>query len=95
MVLHEPRCRQNRDDRKARAEGQGLFSLVRCATPRAHDFAATRRDKALRAGCFVMLLTKGMAIRFVAFRASHPAKPSSRPCGTISEVPQKQPETRD
>ena len=50
------------------------------------------RDKALRAVCFVRLLAKGMAIRFVVFRASHPAKPLSRPlsrpCGTFSEVPE-------
>jgi hypothetical protein len=36
----------------------------------------------LRAVCGVRLLAKGMAIRVVAFLASHPAKPSARPCGT-------------
>ena len=36
----------------------------------------------LRAVCFVRLLVKGMAINFVAFLASHPAKPLSQPCGT-------------
>ena len=40
------------------------------------------RDKALRAVCGVKLLVKGMAINFVTFLASHPAKSLSRPCGT-------------
>ena len=30
----------------------------------------------------VLLLAKGITIRVVAFLASHPAKPNSRPCGT-------------
>jgi len=42
---------------------------------------------ALRAVCGVRLLAKGMAIRVVAFLASHPAKPSAWPCGTQLEVP--------
>src|SRR3990167_5198183 len=37
---------------------------------------------ALQAVCYVRLLVKGMAINFVTFLASHPAKPLSRPCGT-------------
>jgi hypothetical protein len=36
----------------------------------------------LWAAYFVRLLVKGMAINFVAFLASHPAKPLSRPCRT-------------
>jgi len=36
---------------------------------------------AFRVVCGVRLLIKGMAINFVAFLASHPAKPLSRPCG--------------
>jgi hypothetical protein len=38
--------------------------------------------EALRAVYYVRLLVKGMAINFIAFLASHPAKPLSRPCGT-------------
>jgi hypothetical protein len=44
-------------------------------------------DKALRAACGVRLLVKGVAINFVAFLASHPAKPLSRPCGIYSALP--------
>jgi hypothetical protein len=44
-------------------------------------------DKSLRAIYGVKLLMKGITIQFVAFLASHPAKPLSRPCGTSSEVP--------
>ena len=40
------------------------------------------RDKALRAICGVRLLAKGITISFVAFLASHPAKPLLRSCGT-------------
>ena len=40
------------------------------------------KDKALRAICGVRLLAKGITISFVAFLASHPAKPLSRSCGT-------------
>ena len=40
------------------------------------------RALALRAVCGVRLLAKGITIRVVAFLASHPAKPLSRPCGT-------------
>ena len=40
------------------------------------------RELALRAVCYVRLLAKGITIRVVAFLASHPAKPNSRPCGT-------------
>ena len=36
----------------------------------------------LWAVCGVRLLVKGMAIKFEAFLASHPAKPLSRLCGT-------------
>jgi hypothetical protein len=36
----------------------------------------------LRAVCYVRFLTKGMAISFVTFLASHPVKPSAWPCGT-------------
>ena len=36
----------------------------------------------LWAACGVRLLAKGITISFVAFLASHPAKPLSRPCGT-------------
>ena len=39
-------------------------------------------DKVLRAICGVKLLMKGITIHFVAFLASHPAKPLARPCGT-------------
>ncbi len=45
------------------------------------------RELALRAVCYVRLLANGTAIRVVAFLASHPAKPNSRPCGTSSEAP--------
>ena len=59
----------------------------RSATQQAPDFAATLRDGALQAVCGVRLVAKGMAIRVLAFRASHPAKPPSRPRGTCSAAP--------
>ncbi len=74
QVLHEPRCRQNRDDRQACDEGRSSSTMPRSATPRARDFAATRRALILRAVCFVVLLAKGMTIRCVARLASHPRK---------------------
>ena len=40
------------------------------------------RDLALRAVCGVRLLVKGITINFKVFRASHPAKPVSRPWRT-------------
>ena len=59
----------------------------RSATQQAPDFAATLRDGALQAVCGVRLVAKGMAIRVLAFRASHPAKLPSRPRGTCLAVP--------
>jgi hypothetical protein len=41
-----------------------------------------KRALALRAVCYVRLLAKGITIRFVAFLASHPAKPNARSCWT-------------
>ena len=45
------------------------------------------RALALRVVRGVRLLANGMTIRVVTFLASHPAKPSARPCGNTLVVP--------
>jgi hypothetical protein len=57
-------------------------------TFRSHFLTQPQWDRALQAVCVVRLLVKGMAIDFVAFLASHPANPLSRPWSLNQSFPE-------